>query len=174
MTRPAGQEAAGVLRAFALRAILLAAVYWAFAEGVPGQPFFGAAAVLAAAAASVALLPRRSFHWSLSGLARFLPYFLWQSARGGADVAGRALAPSLPLATGCIDYGTSLSTTAARVFFANIISLLPGTLSVRLRDDRLRVHTLDTRAPVASRLRELEERVARLFDEPRAERSGPA
>jgi multicomponent Na+:H+ antiporter subunit E len=43
------------------------------------------------ALAGLALLPPRGRHWSFSGLLGFLPFFLVQSLRGGADVARRAL-----------------------------------------------------------------------------------
>jgi multicomponent Na+:H+ antiporter subunit E len=45
------------------------------------------------------------------------------------------------------------------------VSLLPGTASVRLNEERLKVHVLDRQLPVMEKLRELEDRVAALFGE---------
>lgn len=50
-----------------------------------------------------------------------------------------------------------------RVFMANTVSLLPGTLSVELDEEHLRVHVLDQTGAFASELAMIEVRVARLF-----------
>jgi multicomponent Na+:H+ antiporter subunit E len=99
----------------------------------------------------------------LRGLLGFIPFFLVQSLRGGADVARRALSPSLPLATGFIRYRIRIPEGPSRVFFMNCISLLPGTISARLQDRSLQVHLLAEDDRVAGRLSLLEEKVAALF-----------
>jgi multicomponent Na+:H+ antiporter subunit E len=68
-------------------------------------------------------------------------------------------------------YPLRLPPGPARPFFAAVLSLLPGTLSIELLDDRVRIHALDDRLPVTETLRRLEDHVAALFgSEP--ERSG--
>jgi multicomponent Na+:H+ antiporter subunit E len=95
-------------------------------------------------------------------LLRFLPYFLVASARGGIDVVARALRGSGALRPGFVEYRTGLQ-GELRVFFANIVSLLPGTLTARFSEDVLIVHVLDTRSSVTERLQALELQVARAF-----------
>ena len=46
---------------------------------------------------------------------------------------------------------------------ANVVSLLPGTLSADIDGDGLVVHALDGRLPVTEQLAVLESRVADLF-----------
>jgi multicomponent Na+:H+ antiporter subunit E len=101
--------------------------------------------------------------WSPGGLAFFLPFFCLQSLRGGVDVAWRAFHPGLPIHPCLVSYSLRLRETPARVFMANVVSLLPGTLSADLEGDCLVVHALDGRLPVTGQLRELESRVANLF-----------
>lgn len=91
-----------------------------------------------------------------------MPFFLWRSLNGGVDVARRALQPRLPISPGLFDHRWRLPPGLPRVFMANTVSLLPGTLSAELEDDRLRVHVLDHTAAFASELTLIEARVARL------------
>jgi len=145
------------------RAAIPALFWWALTGGEPASWWIGLPAVLLAASVSAALatpLPSLPF---LCGIFRFLPCFLLLSLRGGIDVSRRALSPALPLAPSCVAYPLRLPGDAAAVFFADCISLLPGTLSVELAPDRLLVHILDHRKPVLRDLAELEKRVARLF-----------
>ena len=62
-----------------------------------------------------------------------------------------------------MEYSVGLPDGAPRLFMANVVSLLPGTLSVELSGDCLKVHVLDATAPVFDELRRLESRVADLF-----------
>jgi multicomponent Na+:H+ antiporter subunit E len=146
-----------------IRAAFLALLWWALTEGSPAAWAFGVPVIALAVGASMVLHPRRD--WSLRpfGLARFIGFFLWQSLRGGIDVAGRALHPRLPIAPAMVDYRLRLPEGPARVFLADVVSLLPGTLSAALSDGRLRLHVLDERMPVTRALGTVEERVAALF-----------
>jgi multicomponent Na+:H+ antiporter subunit E len=121
----------------------------------------GAPVVVFAALASGALLPGVS--WSLPGIVRFVPFFLWHSLHGGVDVARRALHPRLPIAPGLLDHRWRLPPGLPRVFMANTVSMLPGTLSAELDEEFLRVHVLDQTGTFASELALIEARVARLF-----------
>jgi multicomponent Na+:H+ antiporter subunit E len=121
----------------------------------------GAPVVVFAVLASGVLLPGVS--WSLPGIARFVPFFLWRSLYGGVDVARRALHPRLPISPELFDYRWRLPPGLPRVFMANTVSLLPGTLSAELYEEHLRVHVLDQTGTFASDLKVVEARVAGLF-----------
>lgn len=142
---------------------LLFALLWGALTGgrdwVPGVLFS-----LAAAVASCGLLPPA--RWSLPAMVRFLPYFAWQSLRGGADVAWRAVRPAMPIEPMLVRHELRLDDRLARVFLANVVTLLPGTLSAELEDRELVVHVLNADGWQPAALAELEVRVARLFDLP--------
>jgi multicomponent Na+:H+ antiporter subunit E len=151
------------------RALLAAALWWVLVEGEFGGVVVAAGIVLTAAATSLALLPAgRTPPLSLSGLARFVPFFLGQSARGGVDVAWRALAPHLPLQPGYLDYETSLPPGLPRFLFTSAVSLFPGTVAVAPQETdpdspHLRIHVLDERLPLTERLASLESHVLKIF-----------
>lgn len=129
-----------------------------------GAPLI-AVAILAGVAASFALWPDSAWRWRFWPLLRFIPYFLWASFTGGIDVARRAFSPKMPLDPGLAEFPLRLRSEGARVFFAWTVSLLPGTASVRLSEERLKVHVLDRKLPIMEKLRELEDHVAALFGE---------
>lgn len=110
---------------------------------------------------SISLLPRITF--SIIGLFRFVPFFLWRSLKGGIDVARCALNPKLPLAPTLREYSFRLPPGPAQVFMANTVTLFPGTLSVDIGDARLLVHVLDEKGRFEAELDILERRVADLF-----------
>lgn len=152
-----------LLRSALLRVPLFALLWWGLVEGEVRQAHWAAVAVGAGVAASFVLVPPERSRGRWRGLARFVPYFLWQSVQAGADVAWRALHPRLPIDPGFIEYPLELSGEDERVFFTDALSLLPGTLGVELRRDSVRIHVLNRAVPVQDRLRELEEYVAGLF-----------
>lgn len=134
---------------------------------------FGIPAIALAGALAFATTP--ATRWRIAPLAalRFAGWFAVQSVLGATDVARRALALRMNLAPGFCDYPVRLPQGAPRVFFANAISLLPGTLSAELEGGSVVVHSLDLRRDTHAELADLEWRVAALFDLlPRAERAG--
>lgn len=148
-------------------ALLLAAL-WLALTGLTDW-MFGLAAVALAMMASVWLAPMQLTRFSLPGLLRFLPFFLYQSVAGGLDIARRALDPALPLEPFDAYYELRLPPGQARTVFIGTVSLLPGTLSRDLQGDRLRVHSIagDPAADLAT----LETRIADLFGLPQPESS---
>jgi multicomponent Na+:H+ antiporter subunit E len=96
-------------------------------------------------------------------MARFTWYFGRASLAGGVDVAWRAVHPRLPIDPQMMEYQSRLPPGTAQVFFANAISLCPGTVSACLRDGRLTIHVLDAQQPIRARLGELEQVVGALF-----------
>ena len=146
---------------FAFRTVLFALLWWILTDGAITSWLVGAPTVVFAVLASGALLPRVS--WSLSGIIRFVPFFLWHSLYGGVDVARRALHPRLPISPELFDHKWRLPPGLPRVFMANTVSLLPGTLSAELGEAHLRVHVLDYTCTFVSELPVIEARVAALF-----------
>ncbi len=144
-----------------LRAVLFALMWWMLTDGEMDSWLIGAPVVLFATLVSVVLLP--PFSWSLTGIVRFVPFFLWRSLCGGMDVARRALHPRLPISPGLYDHRWRLPPGLPRVFMANTVSLLPGTLSAELDEEYLRIHVLDQTGTFASELKVVEVRVAGLF-----------
>jgi multicomponent Na+:H+ antiporter subunit E len=161
--------AAPIFRARGLRALFalipLAALWRVIAGAAPASWIVGGPAVLAAAWAVGRLATGAGIRLSMAGLLRFLPFFIWESLRGGVDVALRTLAPRPRVEPGFLRYQTRLCQPAARVFLANCINLLPGTLTAELEADWLTVHTLSIEADNETDLRRLELAVARLFSE---------
>jgi multicomponent Na+:H+ antiporter subunit E len=117
------------------------------------------------------------YRLSLRGIARFLPWFALQSLAGASDVARRALLPSMPLRPGLVRHRLRLPAGVCRVSLANVVTMLPGTLSADLVDDELVVHTLDTGRDMHAMVLDLEPRIAALFGldlQPQAQAGGAA
>ena len=121
----------------------------------------GIPAVIFAVTVSFVLYPPTSFAWA--ELLGFIPFFLRHSLSGGIDVARRVFDPALPISPGLVVYRLRLSSEPSQVFLANVISLLPGTLSVGLEHNVLTIHVLDRKKTIESELSDIEQRVARLF-----------
>lgn len=123
----------------------------------------GGPAVLLAVAVSLALGGGRSRPVCLRGLLRFVPYFAGQSLVSGLDVLRRTFALEPRINPGMISYTTYLPAGRPRVFLANSISLMPGTLSADQRGELIVIHTLDVELPVQAGIQKLETMVALLF-----------
>lgn len=146
-----------------LRVGIMSLLWFVLAEGEFRYWGLVLLAVLGGAGASLVLVPASGLGFSLTGWARFIPFFLWQSVLGGIDVAMRSIAIPVRLDPGYVEMDFRLTDEPARVFVANTMSLMPGTLSVSLDGDRLRMHVLDRSMPNADRAREVETHVARMF-----------
>ena len=152
-----------LFRRVAVRAAALVGLWWVLTGGDKDAWYIGALAVIAGTLMSLTLLPEYSWRWTAGGFLRFVPFFIWQSLSGGTDVALRAVRPSMPLQPELLSYESRLPLNAARVFMANTISLLPGTLSAELKGRRMRVHSLAGADKAFENLNKLEARVADLF-----------
>ena len=152
-----------LLRRATFRLALLALLWLILTGGDTSTWYIGALAVSAGTLISLAVSPAYSWRWTVGGFVRFLPFFVWQSVSGGTDVALRAVRPSMPLEPELLSYESRLPLNAARVFMANVTSLLPGTLSAELKGRGLRVHSLTGADEALENLDKLEIRVADLF-----------
>ncbi len=77
---------------------------------------------------------------------RFAVRFLVQSFIGAWDVARRALSPTPDLNPGFTRHELERDHPGFGPFLANVISLLPGTLTVEAEEGALIVHSLDASA----------------------------
>ncbi len=125
-------------------------------------------AVILAAAASLALPPGRPLALRPRAVPGLVACFLRASFLGGVDVARRALDPRLPIAPAFVAYRSDLPHGPPLTLFMAVISLLPGTLSVRLEGRLLTLHVLDRHADIQTALADLEARIRAAFDDPRA------
>lgn len=159
-----GRRATASLRIAALTFVF--ALVWLVLAGPDlGSWLIGAPTVIAAIWAATRLAGLQGGGVSVLGLVQFVPFFLWESLKGGIDVALRVIAPRLNVNPGYLGYRLRLGRPAARVFFMNMVSLLPGTLSVNIEGNEVRVHALDRDANPVPELVRLERRVAALFAE---------
>lgn len=143
------------------RALLFSLAWWILADGAASSWWIGAPAALLTVITSLALIPAAPFSWF--ELARFVPFFLYRSLLGGADVARRAFHPRMPIDPDLVEYPLRLPPGLARVFMVNTINLLPGTLCAEIDSKRLRVHVLDARNNFQSEIEAVETGVARMF-----------
>jgi multicomponent Na+:H+ antiporter subunit E len=90
---------------------------------------------------------------------------MWESIRGGVDVARRVFGSKVRVAPGFIGYRSRLHDPRARMLFVNSVSLVPGTLVVDLQDDRLQIHALDQSGDLTHELRRLERAIGRIYRE---------
>lgn len=143
----------------ARRLVLLSLLWWVISGGgawVWGLPVILATALVMPTSGAARLRPL--------ALITFLPLALWLALRGGVQVAALACRPRLAPATRVIDYPwRHLPEGPGRLFMASLINLLPGTLTLRLPPDTLRIHVLQMDARTRPELERLEARVARLF-----------
>lgn len=144
--------------------VMLYAIWFAL-DGI-GSPLTGLLFSVAGAATGAWLAPGVPYPWRPLRLIAFSAWFVRKSWAGGVDVARRALAPSLPIEPCWQEYRLRLGPGLPRTAFVSVISLLPGTLSVRVlpEHDVLLVHMLVPGS--ADELDDLEARIARLFSVP--------
>ncbi|WP_374325583.1 Na+/H+ antiporter subunit E [Azonexus sp.] len=153
----------------ALRRAGIFALFWLVAaEGNLSAWPLALAGVVGATAASLWLLPAKTLPpISLRGLAVFLAWFVRQSLAGGWQVARLAIQPRLALRPACIELPLTVAPGLPRLLFTAALSLMPGTLGVRLQGDTLLVHVLDRRQALTDDAARLADRVAAVFEETR-------
>jgi multicomponent Na+:H+ antiporter subunit E len=151
------------LSAYLLRLGVLLAVWWIL-SGSHSDWWFGLPLAIVAAWVSLWLTPPDLFLLRPQRIPHFAAFFLWQSLLAGWDVAKRTLSPALPLHPEILRLPMTLPPGTPTWWLMLTISLLPGTLSVRLHQDGiLEVHCLDSRLDVAGSVLETEAQLARLF-----------
>ncbi|MBP2280790.1 multicomponent Na+:H+ antiporter subunit E [Psychrobacter sp. PL19] len=147
--------------AVVLRLLLFSIIWWVLSGGEAGSWVIGAPAVVCAVAVSIALSPPVKVVWWR--LVAFMPFFVWQSLKGGIEVAQLAFQPSMSLAPELIEYPLRLSSGLAQVAMINVTSLLPGTLSSEIEGNVLKIHILDSQSNYLAELQRLEQRLGQIF-----------
>ena len=92
----------------------------------------------------------------------YLPYLFKEIVLANIDVAKRILNPSLPISPTLFVVKAGQRTELAQVIYANSITLTPGTVTVRLRDGYLVIHSLARDAEDALRSGEMDRAVQKL------------
>ena len=146
------------------RVAMLGSLWWVLTDGDGRAFLFGGPVIVVVAGWQFRETRTGGRTLRLWRVVVFAPFYLWRSLTGGCDVAWRALHWHLPIEPNVLRYRFHLpADSPARVFFANAVSLLPGTLSASWQGDELQIHILADGERSFSRLRELEDRVASLF-----------
>jgi multicomponent Na+:H+ antiporter subunit E len=76
-------------------------------------------------------------------LLRYLGVFLRALVEANVDMARRVLSPALPIRPAMVEVHTELRSPLGVLLLANSITLTPGTLTVEVSDDQLRIHWID-------------------------------
>lgn len=148
---------------FALRAVTFAAAWWVLAEGHLTDYGMPAAFAILSALVSRSLCPPGTWRWHPAALVIFVPWFLWNSFLGGLDVAIRALRPNMNLHPDIIEMDIRVPEKPA-LLLAWIVSLLPGTACIHLREGFMCIHVLDKNNSPMEKTRHLERRLAGLCE----------
>jgi len=146
-----------------MTAAALAAVWAVLLPGDAASWWIGAPAIVIGAGFTLFMPAAPLMRLSLWGLLRFATVFTVQSVIGAVDVARRALALRPAIDPGFVTVRTRLPAGPARVLLANAITLLPGTLTAGMEDDRLLVHAIDATADPEAEVRMLEALIAAMF-----------
>lgn len=76
----------------------------------------------------------------------YLLVFLRALIASNLDMAKRVISPTLPIYPAIVEIQTQLRSPLGKLMLANSITLTPGTLTVEVIDDHLRIHWIDTRS----------------------------
>jgi len=110
------------------------------------------------------LTPINTHSISASHLLQFIPYFLYESFKGGIDVALYTLGLRSNTNSSFYYFYCKLDSPQERIFFSNCVSMMPGTLTVDLQGDWIEVHSLNLNNQTISELVRLEGIVVKLFN----------
>ena len=72
----------------------------------------------------------------------YIPWIAWQVLKSNVDVAIRILKPRVDISPRVFEVDASQKTDLGRVLYANSITLTPGTVSIRVHGDRIKVHAI--------------------------------
>lgn len=160
-----------------LRALMLFLALFGFWQALSGktEPLFVTMGLVSAAA-----LTPVSLHLLHTVLGRvedarpvnplaLVSYLLWLLTRippAGASVAMTVLDPRRTARPGVVRFRTGLRSPAARTLLANSITLVPGTMTINVEDDRFTVHAFTPAAMADLANAATQRRIARIFGYP--------
>jgi multicomponent Na+:H+ antiporter subunit E len=93
----------------------------------------------------------------------YLGWVLWRIVVSGLQVAWVVVNPKVPPQPRMLRFRTGMESGLARVMLANTISLVPGTLTVRLEGDTYLVHALVPEAAEDLLDGRMQTKIARIF-----------
>lgn len=152
-----------LIKSFLLRFVIFAAGWFVLIGGQQISDIgFVVLFLVAATVISIYAVPPGQWVISPLGVIRFFPYFLITALRGGWDVARRVFFRTVPVDP---DFITIQHDPDPRktLILAWIISLLPGTASCVISEETIVVHVLDKKLPVTEEIRELQNRINKMF-----------
>lgn len=127
------------------------AVLWMSLQGqfTPGHFLFGFVLGYVVLLLCRPALPKSSYSLKVWQVGNLLFYVVTQIPLANVQVAWQVLRPRLDLQPGVIAYPLRARTDMEITLLANLISLIPGSVSVDLSPDRstLYVHVMDLRDP---------------------------
>jgi multicomponent Na+:H+ antiporter subunit E len=146
------------------RLLLLSGLWWLLVGSDNLSWYFGGTVILLVSLWRLNDLGAKESAFRFWRLAWFVPYFLWRTVIGSCDVAWRALHWKRPITPAMTLYELRLPANgAARVVFANCLSLSPGTLAVAWHQDTLLVHVIAEGIESTAAVKRLESQVAWMF-----------
>ncbi len=146
----------------AVATAICTAIWYGLTEGEPTSWLVGVPAVAAAVLTLAWLDVRLPQAFQIRAWANFAWFFLSQSVVSGFDVAWRVVQPRLKIDPALMSYRSRLREPASRAWFMTLITMLPGTLSVAVENDRIEVHLLHRASFDIADLERLEVHVGRL------------
>jgi multicomponent Na+:H+ antiporter subunit E len=93
---------------------------------------------------------------------RILPYYLYllsEIGKANIDVIRRILTPGLPISPTVVELRTTQKSDLGRVLYANSITLTPGTVSLDVWQNGIRVHALSQEGARALAAGDMDRRV---------------
>jgi multicomponent Na+:H+ antiporter subunit E len=151
-----------------LKTVLFGVLWWSLVESTFSSWLIGIIVVPFAAWLSITLYrnntqkSENTTSFSIVGLLKFLPFFAWQSLKGGYQTASLALS-SRAAPADFIEFETFLGSRREKILFMHIISLMPGSLTANINGQIIRIHILDINEYSEDGLRDCEQRLSRIF-----------
>ena len=96
-----------------------------------------------------------------------LLYWLWlgrEIVKSNVDVSRRILSPGLPISPNMFTVRAGQKSELGRVTYANSITLVPGTVTVRVNEDMVTVHALTREAAADLKGGEMNHRACQVED----------
>ena len=92
----------------------------------------------------------------------YTPWLIWEIVKSNIDVARIIVDPRLPIDPKVFTVTTSQRNELGQVIYANSITLTPGTVSLRVYEDKIDVHALTAAAADGLATGDMDRRVTRL------------
>lgn len=101
-------------------------------------------------------------HMGIRPFTRYAPWLAWEIVVSNVEVTRIVLSPQMPLQRTMVTVTSHSRSELAHVILANSITLTPGTVSVRMEDNRILVHALSFEGAAEDMSGEMDRRVQAL------------